>query len=150
MINPDNVFGRNQEVLSAESLNEILLLRPTTGQYYGLGETGSLVWSLLATPATVPEIAAKIAAAYGISIGAAEADVAAFLKNMADEGLLSQGAATPQSPACAAPIASLGLTAYSAPTLTIASLREAANGNHGYLDGGVTESGGIGGLASAS
>jgi len=65
-------FKQNADIEAALLEDEIILLEPETSQFCTLNRTAAVIWSLVAEPATVEEIAAGVCEQFA---GAAEADV---------------------------------------------------------------------------
>ena len=61
---------------------EVVLMTLETGECMGLGETGSDVWRLLATPTRLPELVAALREEYQAPEGVIEADVRELLEEM--------------------------------------------------------------------
>jgi hypothetical protein len=80
MINPD--------VAAREIEGQLLLLTPDDDVLYTLNGTGKRVWELLVTGAAPREIAATIAARYGVPLADAERDVAAFVAELEGKGVV--------------------------------------------------------------
>ena len=69
--------------------DELLIIDFVTNRYYCLNATASTVWDLIsATPRSVDEVAARLAAAYGCPIDDVHRDADDLLRALVDEGLL--------------------------------------------------------------
>ena len=55
---------------------------------YSFNPTGSLIWKILETPTTLPEIAVAIAREFEVTRAQAESDVVRFVKEMFSAGLV--------------------------------------------------------------
>jgi Coenzyme PQQ synthesis protein D (PqqD) len=76
-------------VVWADVEGELVLLRPETGAYYALNETGADVWRWLHdNPADEEELVDRLVAAYAVERWAADADVRRLLANLAAHGLV--------------------------------------------------------------
>ena len=64
------------------------LLHLETKRYFSLNETGVQIWRLLEDGRDPPAIAESLVAEYRLEIDEARGKVAAFLKELADEGLI--------------------------------------------------------------
>jgi len=65
-------FHQNATVEAAPLEDEIILLEPETSQFCTLNRTAAAIWTLVAEPATIEEIATGVCNQFA---GAAEADV---------------------------------------------------------------------------
>ena len=68
--------------------SEVVLMTLDTGECMGLGETGSEVWRLLATPTRLPEVTAALRESYEAPAGVIEGDVRELLEEMLGRGLI--------------------------------------------------------------
>jgi hypothetical protein len=66
----------------------VLLLTPDDDVLYTLNGSGRLAWEMLARGAGIGEIAARIAATYGISVEDAGRDVGEFCEELERRGIL--------------------------------------------------------------
>ncbi|MUT68058.1 lasso peptide biosynthesis PqqD family chaperone [Paenibacillus sp. NEAU-GSW1] len=58
------------------------------GMYFNLGHSGGRIWELLESPRTVSEIVWQLTAEYDIAESECERQVAAFLSQLAEQGLI--------------------------------------------------------------
>ena len=68
--------------------SEVVLMTLDTGECMGLGETGSDVWRLLATPTRLAEVVRALREEYQAPEGVIEEDVAELLEEMLGRGLI--------------------------------------------------------------
>ena len=80
--------SRDEGVLAQRVLADTLLLDPATGSYTRLNESGALLWDALARPASVDELAARLAERYGLEAQRATADAERFVASLADRGMV--------------------------------------------------------------
>jgi hypothetical protein len=137
---------RCPSVLCTESNGEAILARTSDGSFFGLGETGTMVWARLAQPCTMGEVMEHLGNACGTLPPNAASEVAAFIEELRREGLVE--AADAEAAGNQAPQAVEGPPrAYAAPRLDRGKLRHAASGDITFYDGGTTSSGFPGGLS---
>ncbi len=72
-----------------------LLLHLDTDAYHRLNRTGALLWEALASPATIPELAERLAAALGEEQGAVGEDVAGYVRALRSRDLVLSGEGPP-------------------------------------------------------
>ena len=72
----DTVVRRAAAPVETTIGSEIVLMSLDSGQCFGLGETGSDVWRLLAQPITLAEIGRTLRESYQAPAGVLESDVA--------------------------------------------------------------------------
>jgi hypothetical protein len=75
--------------------DDAVVLDPLTGTYTRLNATGSLLWNLLAEPATVGALGARLARDHGLAEDVALRDADRFVSALRERGLLE--AASPPS-----------------------------------------------------
>src|SRR5690242_20109374 len=67
---------------------ELVLCEEPTGQVFVLNPTGARIWALLDGTRSTREVAADLAASYGIDYGTALRDVDELVAELVDAGLL--------------------------------------------------------------
>jgi coenzyme PQQ synthesis protein D (PqqD) len=90
-IGADATISRAGDWLSADTGDGAVMMSPTAAEYIGLSETGGRIWALLATPCTLAELCAALAAEYEISAEEVRADVQAFVASLSERGALAVG-----------------------------------------------------------
>lgn len=83
-----STVSRDAGVLAERVLADTLLLDPATGTYVRLNESGGLLWDALACPASVDELAGRLADRYGLDAERAAADAERFVASLAGRGLV--------------------------------------------------------------
>ena len=85
----DAALKRDGEIISASvGTEEIVMLSVKAGRYYGLNAVGRRLWELLEQPRTRAELRAAICAEFEVDEATCEADIAKFLGEMIDNGLV--------------------------------------------------------------
>ena len=87
-IDRDSIVVRNDEPLAASVDREVVLLSVQAEAYFGLGEIGSDIWKMIATPLPVSELCARLTERYDVDLEACERDTLAFLAELLREGLI--------------------------------------------------------------
>jgi hypothetical protein len=82
---------RSPDVISQQVDQTVVLMKPQTGQYYTLAETGGRIWELCDGANRVSDIVQAICAEYDAPLDLVEADVVEVLTDFAQEGLLVGG-----------------------------------------------------------
>lgn len=65
-VEPTSRLGVRPQVLSRRLENEIVLLDPEAGTYFGLNEVGARVWELIQTPTRLEEVHRRLLAEYEV------------------------------------------------------------------------------------
>ncbi|MBL8209685.1 MAG: PqqD family protein [Bryobacterales bacterium] len=136
MISRSDRFIQLPGTLSTASAGETILVNLTTGRFYGLSPSASLVWAALAEPRTRAEVISGVLQQQRNPPPAAEKQLALFLDELQHEGLIVE--ATPDAPEPAPLPLPAELQPYTAPRLDRGTLSQAANGVSGNDDGNTT------------
>lgn len=87
-ITPDSIVVASPDQVSSDLAGETVLLSMTSARYYGLEGIGSRVWELVGAPTLVSQVCETIVAEYDVTPAQCEADVLAFLRDLAVKELL--------------------------------------------------------------
>lgn len=68
--------------------DEAVLLDANSGRYYGLNELGARIFDLVRTPIQVSQVKSKLLEEYKVEEAELEADLLAFLRDMAQRNLI--------------------------------------------------------------
>jgi len=83
-------WRRVPDLLWRRSLDAVLVLAPDADEPHTLAGTGPEVWDLLASPVSLGDLAAGLAARHGADPAIVEADVTALLDRLAALGVLER------------------------------------------------------------
>lgn len=78
----------SETVVSSPVADEVALLDLGSDTYFTLNGSGAHVWSLLQTPATVPELSQSLASRYGRPADECLADIHELLAELDENGLV--------------------------------------------------------------
>ena len=87
-IAPDMIVVRDDEPIAAQVDGEVVILSAKAEAYFGLGETGSAIWGMIATPRKVSDICTKLVEAYDVDPQTCERDTMAFLATLLEDRLI--------------------------------------------------------------
>ena len=79
---------KRSDLISAEAGSETVLLRESTGRFYGLGQTGAAIWARLDTPCSTEDLVASVVEEFGVTEETAAADLCLFLEALRREDLV--------------------------------------------------------------
>jgi len=79
---------RNQNVLISQIDQEIVLFSEDNNAFYGLNETGSIIWDMLENPITIKNLVIKLKDSFDASESLIEKDVIEYLSPLIDKGLI--------------------------------------------------------------
>jgi hypothetical protein len=82
MSSPASVVVRSARPLAASVDDEIVMLSPDQGAYYGLNAVGSRIWELIDRPRSVTDLCAVLAAEFMVDDETCLAEVLAFLDRL--------------------------------------------------------------------
>jgi hypothetical protein len=85
---PDDKLSRVQDMLSTELDQETVLMSIDAGAYYGLKGPARSIWENLETPLTFSDLVDRLVKEYRVTPEVCAADLAGFLAEMEQEGLL--------------------------------------------------------------
>jgi len=89
-------YKRSPDVIATDLEDELILLDPRRGEMFGLNESGRRVW--LGLEQSLDDVAAAIAAEFGIELARARADVASLVAALAEAGLVERADAAASPP----------------------------------------------------
>ena len=89
MISSDQVVLRDKKTASRVIAGEAIVLTPADSKIRNLNETGSRIWEMLAEKPTVGEIVERIQQEFDVSREQADADVRAFVEDLAAKGMVT-------------------------------------------------------------
>ena len=84
---------RRSDVLAQTAGDTVILLTPDSGEYFTLNEVGGRIWELADGSRSVAEIVAVLVEEYEAPLEEIQADALEVLGELAEEGLVSDGAA---------------------------------------------------------
>lgn len=87
-------FSIPEHVLSRKLDDEMVLLNLDSGEYFGLNDTGTRVWELLADGRSREEVIERLTEEFEVGGELATGHVAALCDELLEAGLLVEGAGT--------------------------------------------------------
>jgi len=78
----------SKDQVSCDLSGEMAVVNLERGVYYGIDATGARIWNLLRQPRTLSELCESLESTYDVERPRLEADVRAFLDDLADHGLI--------------------------------------------------------------
>ncbi|MEQ8717478.1 MAG: PqqD family peptide modification chaperone [Acidimicrobiales bacterium] len=85
----DSVVVRSRRPLTAPVNDDLVMLDPDSGNYYGLDDIGQHIWSLISEPAAVGTICSALMADYDVDEATCRNDVIALLSDMVEADLVT-------------------------------------------------------------
>ncbi|MBI5558240.1 MAG: PqqD family protein [Deltaproteobacteria bacterium] len=83
------LIRRDQDILATEMDGEYLILSIEQGSYIALRDVSARIWELLESPRPVTFVFETLLGEYAVDRKTCEAEVSAFLRQMAENGLIS-------------------------------------------------------------
>lgn len=83
-----SILARDDDVLSANLDNELVLLSIAQNCYFGSGEVGQRIWDLCETPSSVAAVVAQLTNEFDVEAEQCTAEVLAFGTQMIEAKLL--------------------------------------------------------------
>src|SRR5688500_623973 len=87
-ISTDSIVVATKDQVSSDLAGETVLLSMQSAMYYGLDQVGSRIWELVRAPIRVSDIRDAIEREYDVERERCEADVLAFVRELAEKGLI--------------------------------------------------------------
>ncbi|CAK0761823.1 putative Coenzyme PQQ synthesis protein D (PqqD) [Gammaproteobacteria bacterium] len=84
----DSIVRRNDELLSAQVDDDLVMMNIATGNYHSLDDIGARVWDILAEPVSVMAICEQLMKEYEVEPTTCQHDVLTLLANMAEQNML--------------------------------------------------------------
>jgi hypothetical protein len=87
-LNPTSRIHRSAGLLSADAGDELVMMSVEAGAYYSLDQIGRRIWDLIAEPATVGALCARLVAEYEVTPEDCQAQVLSFLDQLAEHRMI--------------------------------------------------------------
>ena len=84
----DDQFVRAEEPLAADVDGEVVLLDPTTGDFFGLRQVAGRIWELFGTPQSVRTLVETLTTEYDVDEATCTVQVETFVGRLAEAGLV--------------------------------------------------------------
>jgi hypothetical protein len=91
LISMDQTVCKDKRTASRILAGEAIVLTPMNSKIYNLNETGSRIWAWLDGGPTVGELTARMQSEFKVDEGRAQADIIAFLEELAARGMVTLG-----------------------------------------------------------
>jgi Coenzyme PQQ synthesis protein D (PqqD) len=88
-LNPESRIRRNPEIVHSAIDGEVVMMSLDKGEYFGLNAVGSHVWNRLQEPRSMGELCRHLQEKFEVSDEQCRQDVARFLSQIAECGLIS-------------------------------------------------------------
>lgn len=79
---------RNDDLISNEIDGEIVMMSIEKGNYYGMNNIGSRIWSLIEQPVRVSDIISSLTLEYDVSYETCAKEVLSFLRSLQNENII--------------------------------------------------------------
>jgi hypothetical protein len=76
------------DMLDADIDGELVMMNIEQGRYFGLNQSGTRIWALLAQPIVINDLCNQLTAEFSVDPEKCEKEVVAFLENLLTRGLL--------------------------------------------------------------
>jgi hypothetical protein len=89
VVTESTVITRSEGLVEAEIDGELVMMSIDKGDYYGLDSIACRVWQLLEQPQPVSKITSQLLGEYDVAAEQCEADIGAFIREMAEHGIVT-------------------------------------------------------------
>jgi hypothetical protein len=79
---------RTSSAMARSVGDELVILDPTTGKYFGLNDVGALIWDLLSEDHDRDELVEAVLSGYDVEISVAKTDVDELVEQLRDANLI--------------------------------------------------------------
>lgn len=86
----ESTVCRTESIVTADMDGETVMMHVESGNYFGLGEVGSTIWSMLQAPIEVRKIVDRLSESYDVERARCEAETLAFLVEMRTLGMIEE------------------------------------------------------------
>ena len=90
-IRDDDLISRNVSVVGADAADEAILIDIDSGYFFQLNKSAARIWTLVEQPRSFADVCAALQAKFAIPPETCRSDVADFVADMQDRGLLTIG-----------------------------------------------------------
>jgi hypothetical protein len=87
-LEPQMQVCRIGDVLDVDMDGELVMMDIEQGRYFGLNQTGTRIWTLLAQPVIISDLCDKLMAEFSVDQKQCEQEVVAYLEKLLTRGLL--------------------------------------------------------------
>jgi hypothetical protein len=87
-LEPQMQVRRIDDVLDVDMDGELVMMNIEQGRYFGLNQTGTRIWTLLAQPVVISDLCDKLMAEFNVPQKQCEQEVLVYLENLLTRGLL--------------------------------------------------------------
>ncbi len=88
MLSLDSTIVINPDAVYSDIEDEMVILNPTNGEYYGLNPVGAVVWKAAQSPVKVSVVRDAILNSFEVSPEECERDLLELLEDMLGQGLI--------------------------------------------------------------
>ncbi|MBO0602525.1 lasso peptide biosynthesis PqqD family chaperone [Sporosarcina sp. E16_3] len=86
----NSLFSQQPGNIVSDMDGEKVMLSVQSGKYYNLGQLGGEIWELMKEPISIETVVVTLQASYEVEQNECEEQVAEFLTQLLDEGLIIQ------------------------------------------------------------
>jgi hypothetical protein len=87
-ISTSSTIIAEKDPVTSEMANEVAILNPKSGMYFGLDTVGARIWELIKEPMTVEDIRNIILDEYEVDVDRCEQDLFILFSEMSNNGLI--------------------------------------------------------------
>jgi hypothetical protein len=87
-LEPQMQVRRIGDVLDVDMDGELVMMNIEQGRYFGLNQTGTRIWALLAQPVVISDLCDQLMAEFSVPHKQCEQELIAYLENLLSRGLL--------------------------------------------------------------
>ena len=87
-ISISSIIIAEKDPVTSEMADEVAILDPKSGMYFGLDHVGARIWELIQEPIAVKDIRNTILSEYDVDVERCERDLFVLFREMSSKGLI--------------------------------------------------------------
>jgi hypothetical protein len=87
-ISISSIIIAEKDPVTSEMADEVAILEPKSGMYFGLDHVGARIWELIQEPIAVKDIRNTILSEYDVDVERCERDLFVLFREMSNKGLI--------------------------------------------------------------
>jgi len=84
----ESIIERNDELLSSDMDDELVMMDLESNNYYGLNKVGKDIWEKIEEPTTLEELCSDLIKKYNVSFDKCKEDITPFLEKLQEMNIV--------------------------------------------------------------
>ena len=87
-VTPQTILKQKQDILTADLVDELVLMSIDNSAYYGMNKVSKRIWELLAEPRVVSDVCHILLTEFDITFDVCQKEVLTFIRHLAEAQLV--------------------------------------------------------------